>query len=102
MNSLNTDSSFVKLYDHWFGKTGDPNAAATMVLAQVQASAACQPAPDTSHDALSVSNVAQKLGVSKETVYKLCNEGSLRHTRIGRRITITPHQLSEYQLREDY
>jgi excisionase family DNA binding protein len=50
-----------------------------------------------SRGSLSVKQAAQQLGVSKETVYKLCDEGTLAHQRIGRRITITPAQLAEYQ-----
>ena len=46
---------------------------------------------------MSVKQVAEILGVSKETVYKLCAEGTLSHHRHGRRITITPAQLAEYQ-----
>lgn len=99
--NLNTDSSFAKLYDHWFGKTGDPNAAATMVLAQVQADVAGRSGKG-SHQAMSVSAVAQILGVSNEMVYKLCAQGDLGHKRIGRRIIVTPHQLAEYQQQEDY
>ncbi|WP_428308892.1 helix-turn-helix domain-containing protein [Lacipirellula sp.] len=46
---------------------------------------------------MSVAQAAGLLGVSKETVYKLCAEGDLSHNRIGTRITITPDQLAEYR-----
>lgn len=52
--------------------------------------------------AMSVEDAANQLGVSKETVYKLCADGSLTHNRIGRRITITPQQLAEYQQTASY
>lgn len=52
--------------------------------------------------AMSVQDAADQLGVSKETVYKLCADGSLTHNRIGRRITITPQQLAEYQQTASY
>lgn len=50
-----------------------------------------------SNGALSVPEVAEILGVSKETVYKRCAEGTIAHQRIGNRITITPHQLAQFQ-----
>ena len=50
----------------------------------------------------SVKQAAQQLGVSKETVFKLCADGMLSHARIGRRITITPAQLAEYQRGRKY
>lgn len=53
--------------------------------------------PPASNGSFSVKQAAQQLGVSKELVYKLVNEGTLPHTRIGRRITITQEQLAEYQ-----
>jgi len=58
--------------------------------------------PATSNGAMSVVVVAEQLGVSKETVYKLCTEGTIQHTKIGRRITITPSQLEEYQQLASY
>jgi excisionase family DNA binding protein len=46
---------------------------------------------------LSVVQAAKELGVSKETVYKLCAEGDLSHVRIANRITITREQLEQYR-----
>jgi excisionase family DNA binding protein len=51
----------------------------------------------TTARALTVQDAADQLGVSKETVYKLCAEGTLSHTRIGRRITITQEHLAEFR-----
>lgn len=48
------------------------------------------------HDC-TVAEAAQQLGVSKETIYAACCDGRLPHTRIGRRIVITPEQLSQYR-----
>ncbi len=45
----------------------------------------------------SVAEVAKQLGVSKETIYAACRDGRLPHTRIGRRIVITPEQLQKYR-----
>lgn len=50
----------------------------------------------TPNRAMSVVEVAEVLGVSKETVYRLCSERRMPHDRISRRIAITPEQLAEY------
>jgi excisionase family DNA binding protein len=55
------------------------------------------PPPVVDGGDMSVVQVAQQLGVSKETVYGLCASGDLVHNRIGRRITITPEQLADYR-----
>ncbi|WP_391503321.1 helix-turn-helix domain-containing protein [Botrimarina mediterranea] len=46
---------------------------------------------------MSVVEVAGILGVSKETVYRLCSEQRLAHSRTGARITITQQQLADFQ-----
>lgn len=84
-----------QLYDHWHRKTGDASAAATLVLASIQAGGQ----PPNTNGAMSVLAAAAQLGVSKETIYKLCHENALPHSRIGRRITISQEQLAEYQNR---
>jgi excisionase family DNA binding protein len=84
------------LYEHWFDRTRDANAAATLVLAQVQAQAG-----GFGHN-LTVKEAANKLGVSPETVYKLCADGSMPCTRVGRRVVISSEQLAEYQSRPGY
>lgn len=48
---------------------------------------------------MSVVQAAHRLGVSKQTVYRICEDGELRHTRVRRRITITPEQLEQYRSR---
>lgn len=53
--------------------------------------------PPANGGAMNVAQAAGLLGVSKETVYGLCSDGLLQHTRIGRRITISPQQLADYQ-----
>lgn len=52
--------------------------------------------------ALTVKEVAQRLGVSASMVYKLVGEQLLPHTRVGRRITVTPAQLEEYRSRSRF
>jgi excisionase family DNA binding protein len=46
---------------------------------------------------MSVIQAAALLGVSKETVYGLCASGDMECNRIGKRITITPAQLTSYR-----
>src|SRR5262249_15710509 len=46
---------------------------------------------------LSVEQAASELGVSNSTVYRLCDDGLLSHSRIGTRIIITPQQLDQYR-----
>jgi excisionase family DNA binding protein len=55
--------------------------------------------PNAPSPAMSVVEAAGVLGVSKETVYRLCSDQQLAHSRIGARITITPQQLADYQSR---
>ncbi|QDV77036.1 Helix-turn-helix domain protein [Planctomycetes bacterium K2D] len=59
--------------------------------------AALPQAPDELQPAMSVVEVAGILGVSKETVYRLCSEQRLAHSRTGARITITQQQLADFQ-----
>ncbi len=50
---------------------------------------------------MSVATAAHVLGVSIRTVYRLCEDGELGHTRVRRRrITITPEQIEQYRRRE--
>jgi excisionase family DNA binding protein len=83
------------LYDTWLQRTGDATAAATLVLAEVLAGESTRPVAEP----MSVQDAARQLGVSKETVYKLCADNAMPHTRVGRRITISRQQLADYQSR---
>jgi excisionase family DNA binding protein len=78
-------------YQRFLKLTGSPEAAATLVLASTQSQPATGPQP------MSVKVAAERLGVSKETVYALCQSGELPCTRIGRRVTINELQLATYQ-----
>jgi excisionase family DNA binding protein len=50
----------------------------------------------------SIAQAARQLGVSPRLVYRLCESGELECKRIGRRITITAKQLSDYQERDEW
>ncbi len=92
------NNELVELFKAYRKVAGSPEAAATLVLAHLQA----DQKPHDPADAMSVRQVAQRLGVSKETVYRLCEEHTLPHSRIGRRITISTRQLDEYQSQPGY
>jgi excisionase family DNA binding protein len=92
------DATITNLFNAYRGLTGSAEAAATLVLAEVQIG---QQARDKG-GAFSVVQAAKELGVSKEMVYRLCNENALPHSRIGRRITISSQQLAEFQTRPKF
>ena len=89
-----TPETIDAVYERCQRTTGDPVAAAVLVLAHVLTG-------DRGHtpDVMSVAEAAGQLGVSKETVYNLCADNVMPHTRIGRRITITSQQLEDYRKR---
>lgn len=90
-----------RAYTHWLGKTDTATAAA--ILAQCELALCYSVPPSDGVDAppvnqpFSVKQAAAELGVSRETVYKLCAENALQHTRIGRRITIPQRHLEDYR-----
>lgn len=88
-------------YARWLSRTENTTAAAILVQCEIQLRNS-QPADAGSNSTagngpLSVKQAADELGVSPETVYKLCAENGLRHTRIGRRITISRQHLEIYR-----
>jgi excisionase family DNA binding protein len=46
--------------------------------------------PGGADDLLSVREVAERLGVSTASVYKLCDRSELAHVRVGNTIRFTP------------
>ncbi len=68
---------------------------AELRLLREEIAALKSPAPNGA--ALTAVAAAKQLGVSKETIYRLCAEGALPHIRIRNRISITPEQLRQYQ-----
>jgi excisionase family DNA binding protein len=43
-----------------------------------------------------VSQVADRLGVCRSTVYQLCERGEIRHVRVANAIRVSVEALSEY------
>lgn len=82
--------SLISDYQRFLAETGSEVAAAIFALHAQQQVAA-------SPSSMSVKVVADRLGVSKETVYTLCQSGELPCTRVGRRVTINELQLATYQ-----
>lgn len=81
-------SNITDLYQHYLGVAGEPQAAATLVLAHVTS--------QVQVENFSVRQAADRLGVSIEKIYALCRSGELRHSKIGRTIRIQAHDLQDY------
>ena len=105
------------LYEEWFAKTGDASAAATLVLAQVQAGDCGQQEINGVMDAasvtlskresrrstqpidavlLTVKQAAEHYNIGERTLYRLVKGGELPHHRIGSAIRIKPMELERY------
>ena len=82
-----------KLYRQFLDVTGDPGAAALLTLAQV-----IEQKPQ--RVALTVKEAAASLGVSKNTIYRLCEEGLLRHQKLGRTVRIQPDDLQTIKMQK--
>lgn len=75
----------IESYRRYLEETNCPEAAATLVLAEVI---------DTRQpEWLSVKQAAKRLGVSAGKIYQLCDNGQLRHTKVGKLIKIAPEDL---------
>lgn len=48
-----------------------------------------------------VAEVAKRWGVSRMTVYRMVNDGTLRHTRIGGQIRVHQDAVQEYEERDE-
>lgn len=69
------------LYAEYLAHTGgDKAAAASLALAAVIAETGGKTPPPT---ALTVSEAARRLGVTRQTVYEMCHAGRLRSFRAG-------------------
>ena len=69
------------LYAEYLAHTGgDKAAAASLALAAVIAETGGKTPPPT---ALTVSEAARRLGVTRQTVYEMCQRGRLRSFRAG-------------------
>ena len=48
---------------------------------------------------MTVADVAKRLGVSRSTVYQLCERGELQHVRVSNAIRVPTSMLTEYLAR---
>lgn len=70
-------------YDYWLGKTNDPGAAATLVLAEVNSGG--QPTPNVhAPNVLTPPQVAEQLGVDPATVICWIRSGQLKASNVGK------------------
>lgn len=78
-------------YRHYLNVTGEPTAAAVLVLAATQSEQA---------EPLTAAAAAKIIGVKAGKVYQLCREGKLKHQRIGSAIRIRPEDAKAYSERQ--
>ncbi|HEX4144729.1 MAG TPA: helix-turn-helix domain-containing protein [Pirellulales bacterium] len=81
-----TDQTLI-LFRRFKAETGDVQAAAMLTLAHALLGEKQSSAP------LTVKAAAERLGVSPDVVYSLCNSGQLKHRRVGRSIRIEASDL---------
>lgn len=75
-------------YQRFLKITNDPAAASTLVLAEVIEG-------KSDRIAMTAKEAAKALGMSRTTIYKLCDEGRLRHTKVARMVPINTDDLLE-------
>jgi excisionase family DNA binding protein len=101
LNLYDPDARLGQRFDYWLARTNDPNAAATLVLAEVQASS-LRSTPCHEQDLpvavpidagyLTVKQAATKYQLGLRTVYRLVENG-MPVTRVGTAIRINPVDL---------
>lgn len=74
------------VYHEFLKLTGEPIAASMLTLAKV-----IENKPESV--ALTVKQAARAMNVSERLIYQLCEDGRLRHQKIGRAIRIQPEDL---------
>ncbi|QDT55499.1 Helix-turn-helix domain protein [Caulifigura coniformis] len=78
------------LYAKYLKIASDPTAAATLVLAHVQAGQTDRP------ELLDTTAAAEQLGVSKAQVQSFARNGQIRHIRVGRLMKFKPEHIDEF------
>jgi excisionase family DNA binding protein len=81
--------AIAKLYDAWYEKTGDANAAATLTAADLQTQQ-CKGKPRS--DWLTIKQAASEFNISERSLYRLTDI----HRRRGRSVRIKRQELESY------
>lgn len=95
---LSMDPEIVNLYHEYHSLAGSPDAAAMLVLAQVQSGEQAPPPQSRAQpggDYLSVKQAAERYNLGERTVYRMVEDG-LSHVRAGRAIRIKPKDLDRW------
>lgn len=74
------------LYTQYLKLTGDPGAAATLVLADTMAAKS---------RLLTIAQAAEALQISRTKLYEMCEKGEIKCVRIGRLVRIEPEALTD-------
>ena len=84
------NANIAKLYDSWFNKTGDANAAATLTVAELQAKRRRKDKPIS--DLLTIKQAASEFNISERALYRLKN----LHRRNGKSVRIKRSELAHH------
>ena len=95
------NDTVAQLYALYLQETGDSAAAASLTLADVMQSKSEIAETPAAAGAYTVGDVAERLGVSTKTVYRLTQDGQLHSFRVGRNLRFSPNDLSTYTSRCD-
>jgi excisionase family DNA binding protein len=83
------------LFNQYRELTGSAEAAATLVLAQVQSTQQPELPQPTTADFLTVKEAAKKYNIGERTIYRMVEDG-LPVARVGKAIRIKPRELSKW------
>ena len=82
----------LEFYQQYLRETGDPVAAANLVLAH----AMFAQQERKQEQAITVAEAARRLKISEKKVYRLCEAGDLSHHKVGRAIRIPPEAIDTF------
>lgn len=82
------------LYTRYLALTSNPQAAASLVLAEAMAGSQLPPEPIRRPETrITVAEASERFGVPKRTLQTACRNGKLQHSRTGRVIRLKPRDL---------
>lgn len=88
------NAAISKLYDEWYSKTGDANAAATLTAAELQTKRRKEKRdePKTTSNLLTIKQAASEFNISERALYRLTN----LHRRNGKSVRIKRQDLQNH------